>query len=277
MRENILAVIFLVLPFTLAGCHTDSAAVDSAKKGDVISNVSVISVGEKTSSKDTNTGDACTDDTNTNICTDTKEADDVMQDNLKDDEGFYISEITDEIFDRIYGLSFKEECTTRREDLRYLHILYVDFEGNTQNGELIVNERIADTTLDIFEKLYEAKYQIESVKLVDEFGADDEASMAANNSSAFNFRFISHTTTVSKHGLGLAIDINPLYNPYIKEVNGQLNIEPQNSGDYVDRTKSFSHKIDENDLAFKLFTEAGFNWGGSWTSCKDYQHFEYPN
>ena len=94
---------------------------------------------------------------------------------------------------------------------------------------------------------------------------------------SFNFRFISHTTTISKHGRGLAVDINPLYNPYIKEVNGQRSLEPSTAEPYVDRTADFPYKIDHNDLCYKLFMEHGFEWGGDWENAKDYQHFEVPD
>ena len=172
------------------------------------------------------------------------------------------------------GKSYKDNCTVPYEDLRYVHILHKDFEGNTKEGELVVNRLIAEDILEIFRELYNQSYPIEKVKLVDEYNADDEASMSDNNSSAFNFRFISYTTTISKHGLGLAIDINTLYNPYVKTVNGALNIEPANATEYVDRDKEFEHKIDHNDLCYRLFTEHGFEWGGDWNSAKDYQHFE---
>lgn len=98
--------------------------------------------------------------------------------------------------------------------------------------------------------------------------------MSDNNSSAFNFRFISHTTKISKHGLGMAVDINTLYNPYVKTVDGNLSVEPANAADYVDRSADFPHKIDHDDLCYQLFTEHGFTWGGDWTHSKDYQHFE---
>ena len=99
--------------------------------------------------------------------------------------------------------------------------------------------------------------------------------MSWGNSSSFNFRFITHSKKVSKHGYGLAIDINPLYNPYYKKTDeGEEIVEPINAKEYVDRTKEFKHKIDEKDPAYKLFTEHGFEWGGNWKSCKDYQHFE---
>lgn len=187
---------------------------------------------------------------------------------------FYISEITDDIFARMQGKSYKEDCTVPREDLRYVHVRHMGFDGEVKDGELVVNKAIADDVIAIFEELYKADYPIEKVRLVDEYDADDEASMSDNNSSAFNFRFISHTTRISKHGLGMAVDINTRYNPYVKTVDGKLSIEPANGADYVDRSKDFPHKIDHEDLCYKLFKEHGFTWGGDWTHSKDYQHFE---
>lgn len=189
-------------------------------------------------------------------------------------QDFYISEIPDDIFAQMQGKSYKADCTVPREQLRYVHVLHRGFDGSTKEGELVVNVSIAQDVLEIFEKLYRADYPIEKVRLVDAYNADDEASMSDNNSSAFNFRFISHTTKISKHGLGMAVDINTLYNPYIKQVNGQTVIEPANAGAYVDRTQDFPYKIDHQDLCYKLFTEHGFTWGGDWTHSKDYQHFE---
>ena len=187
---------------------------------------------------------------------------------------FYVSEIPDDIFAKMQGKSYKADCTVPREDLRYVHVLHTGFDGETKEGELVVNKAIADDVCDIFEKLYEAEYPIEKIRLIDEYNADDEASMSDNNSSAFNFRFISHTTKISKHGLGMAVDINTLYNPYVKTVDGKRSIEPANAADYVDRSVDFPHKIDHDDLCYQLFTERGFTWGGDWTHSKDYQHFE---
>lgn len=189
-------------------------------------------------------------------------------------DDFYISEIPDDIFAKMQGKSYKEDCTVPREDLRYVHVRHMGFDGEAKDGELVVNKAIADDVLAIFEELYKADYPIEKVRLVDEYDADDEASMSDNNSSAFNFRFISHTMRISKHGLGMAVDINTRYNPYVKTVDGKLSIEPANGADYVDRSKDFPHKIDHEDLCYKLFKEHGFTWGGDWTHSKDYQHFE---
>lgn len=192
------------------------------------------------------------------------------------DKDFCIIGITDEIFDRMKGKSFKDDCTVPREDLRYLHVLHKNIDGDVLEGEMVVNKYIAEDVLEILKELYEADYPIERMVLIDEYDADDEASMEDNNSSSFNFRLISHTNRVSKHGLGMAVDINTLYNPYTKVVDGERIIEPITGEPYLDRDASFPYKIEKGDLCYKLFTEHGFVWGGDWPDRKDYQHFEIP-
>ncbi|MCR4693911.1 MAG: M15 family metallopeptidase [Pseudobutyrivibrio sp.] len=179
-----------------------------------------------------------------------------------------------DIFARINGKSYKADCTIPLSDLRYLHVLYIGFDNETHQGEIICNKAIADDLLEIFEELYDNSYQIEKIALIDEYGADDEASMEANNTSCFNYRTMTNSTKVSKHGQGLAIDINPLYNPYVKGEGESMIVEPTNALEYVDRTKSYPGKISHDDLAYQLFTAHGFSWGGDWNSLKDYQHFE---
>ncbi|MCR5302236.1 MAG: M15 family metallopeptidase [Lachnospiraceae bacterium] len=189
-------------------------------------------------------------------------------------ESFYAEEISDEIFARMEGKSFPEECTTSREDLRYLHLLYRDIEGRAHEGEMVCNAAISSKLIDIFRKLYEAGYPIERMVLIDDYDADDMASMSDNNTSCFNFRVVSGTAKLSKHALGMAVDINPRYNPYVYTRDGETHIEPDNGADYTDRSADFDYKIDTDDLAYKLFTEAGFTWGGAWKNTKDYQHFQ---
>lgn len=196
---------------------------------------------------------------------------------INEDELFYISEISDDLFEKMKGKSFKDDCTLPRSDLRYVHVLHKTLTGETLTGELVVNYHIAEDTLEIFRALYDAGYPIEKIRLIDEYDADDESSMSDNNSSSFNFRFVSRTKNISKHGYGLAIDINPLYNPYITTVDGQTNVEPANATEYVDRESDFDYKITHDDLVYKLFKEHGFDWGGDWTNSKDYQHFEIPS
>lgn len=194
--------------------------------------------------------------------------------NAQNEGGFSISEITPEIFARIKGKSYKDNCPIPLEDLRYIRVLHKDKDGTTHEGEMICSVHIASDVLEIFRAMYEADYPIERVRLVDEYDADDETSMRDNNSSCFNFRFITHSTKISKHGLGLAVDINTLYNPYIRVTDKEIILEPSTAGDYVDRTKDFPYKITKEDLCYRLFTERGFEWGGEWKSLKDYQHFE---
>ena len=193
-----------------------------------------------------------------------------VEDSLK----FCQEVISDSIFARIDGKSFKEDCTTPREDLRYLRVLHYNKVGEVLPGELICHKDIADDLLSIFRKLYKAQYPIERMVLIDEYDADDEASMRANNTSAFNFRKASGMRTLSKHSTGMAIDINPLYNPLVKHREGRTRVYPSNATPYIDRSQDFPYKIVKGDLCYRLFKKYGFSWGGDWKSSKDYQHFE---
>ena len=189
-------------------------------------------------------------------------------------DGFNISEIDDKIFSRIAGKSYKVNCTVPLGELRRLELLHKNLSGEVLRGEMICNVAIAADVLDIFKQLFSANYPIEKVRLIDEYDADDELSMRDNNSSCFNFRVVSFTNRISRHGYGLAVDINPLYNPYIKTVNGKKIIAPDNSADFEDRTKNFPYKITADDLCCRLFKEKNFLWGGDcWDDEKDYQHF----
>ncbi len=193
------------------------------------------------------------------------------------EQNFYYTELSEEIKNRITGISYpetEEELRISYEDLAYVHVMHYDFDGQVQEGELICNKAIAEDLVEIFEELYLAKYPIQEIALVDEYNGDDEASMAANNSSCFNYRVISGTTKISNHAYGLAIDINPLYNPYVTGTGENVKVQPANAADYTDREGEFLYKIDHDDLCYQLFIEHGFTWGGDWISSRDYQHFE---
>lgn len=161
------------------------------------------------------------------------------------------------------------------DNLEILNVLYYDFNNEIKEGQLVCNKIISNKLLGIFKILFQNNYKIEKIKLIDEYDFDDIKSMEDNNTSCYNYRKILNTNRLSKHTYGLAIDINPLFNPYITlNKNNEIEIYPINSRKYIDRTKNFEHKIDENDLCYKLFIDNGFDWGGHWNN-PDYQHFEY--
>ena len=197
------------------------------------------------------------------------------------DEDFYYEPLSDNLRRYITGISYPAQTEEGQEpeitldELRYIHILHYNFDGNAVEGELICNEAIAQDLVEIFYELYRNEYQLERVLLIDEYDGDDTASMEDNNTSCFNYRVVSGTSRLSKHALGLAIDVNPFYNPYVTyNKDGSKNVSPAAAEFYADRSASFPYKIDENDLCYKLFIKHGFIWGGNWNNTKDYQHFQ---
>lgn len=186
-----------------------------------------------------------------------------------------ICTIDNQLFQRIRGKSYKDNCFVSLDDLRYVTVLHYGFDGQIYKGELIVNKIIAEKITCIFHELYDAEYPIEKICLVDEYDADDNASMADNNSSSFNYRTIDGMTKLSNHSLGLAIDINPLYNPYVRTLNGAYSVLPREGKPYVDRTQNCPYIIQKGDICYNTFLKYGFSWGGEWVDSKDYQHFEY--
>lgn len=203
--------------------------------------------------------------------------DDFMDDRIIYQEGFYYQSLSDTIKEKITGISYPaddDRAAISYDMLRYVHVLYYDFDNECQSGELICHKAIARDLTEIFYALYEARYPIEKIKLVDEYQGDDDLSMQDNNTSCFNYRALP-SGRLSNHAYGLAIDINPLYNPYITYAkDGTVKIAPQGGENYADRDQTFIGKIDKEDLAYQLFLQHGFTWGGNWRSSKDYQHFE---
>lgn len=207
----------------------------------------------------------------------------IPEDRVTYKDGFYYQPLDDVMIERITGCSYpilEEEAHIEigYEDLSYVVVQYVGFDFETHSGEIICNNAIAQDLVEIFYELYRNEYQIERISLIEEYNGDDLASCEANNTSCFNYRQVVGSSSLSKHALGMAIDINPLYNPYITfNGDGSANVYPDTAADYADRSKAFAYKIDENDLCYKLFIEHGFTWGGHWNSVKDYQHFQKAN
>ncbi|MBQ9559069.1 MAG: M15 family metallopeptidase [Bacteroidaceae bacterium] len=193
------------------------------------------------------------------------------------DTVFASQPIPDTVFLRMKGKSYPDGCTVPRSELRYLRLSYCNAEGLTQTGEMVCNKAIAADLVDIFRQLWLAGYRIERMRLIDDYDADDQRSMEANNTSCFCYRTISGTQTLSKHAQGLAVDINTLYNPYIFTRQGKTRIEPRGGRKWAynrDKRTDIPYKIDHHDLCYRLFLAHGFRWGGDWRTAKDYQHFE---
>lgn len=189
---------------------------------------------------------------------------------------FAASPVPDGVWMRMQGKSYQPNDHIGREDLCYLRVLHWDYDERTHLGEMVCNKLIAQKLLSIFRQLYEARYPIERMVLPDVYGADDELQMRDNNTSCFCYRPVARSAQLSKHAQGLAVDLNPLYNPYYKKSSsGKPFIQPATAEKYCDRSRAFRYKIDRSDLAYRLFTAHGFKWGGAWRSCKDYQHFEF--
>ena len=183
-----------------------------------------------------------------------------------------ISEIDDETRARIEPTSWRPGCPVGLEGLRLLTFPYVTFDGDVAMGELIVAAEVADQIGDVFRQLFEADYPIQRIELVDAYGGNDLVSMQANNTSAFNCREVAGKPGIwSNHALGLAIDINPLMNPY---VSGAF-VDPPEGADYLDRTDVRLGMVVAGDPAVQAFLAMGWRWGGNWTGLKDYQHFSH--
>ena len=156
------------------------------------------------------------------------------------------------------------------QDLRYVTVTYVGFDGDSRTGELVVHRSVASDVVEVFRTLHAEGFPIRSMRLVDDFGADDDASMAADNTSAFNCRPSTGSPGEwSQHSYGRAIDLNPRENPY---VSGGT-VLPPNGAAYVDRTRSGRGLVRPDGPVVTAFAAIGWTWGGTYTSVKDYQHF----
>lgn len=170
------------------------------------------------------------------------------------------------------GASWRPDCPVAPAELRRVDLDYVGFDGRLHRGELIVHETVVDDVVHIFGQLLRLGYPIERMRNVDRYaGADDELSMEDNNTSAFNCRPLPHSNSWSRHAYGMAIDLNPLINPYI---DGAGDLQPKNAGRYLDRRRTDPGLLHNGDPAVRAFTDRGWTWGGSWRNPIDYQHFE---
>jgi predicted small secreted protein len=170
--------------------------------------------------------------------------------------------------------SHRAACPVPLQRLRHMTVTHVRFDGTTTTGELVVHEDHAATVVSVFRELYDARWPIRRMRLVDDYRGDDELSMAADNTSAYNCRPVAGTDRWSEHAYGRAIDLNPVENPY---VTGSSFVPAEGARfARIDRSRGADVPpgvIRDGDLVVRAFARIGWGWGGHWSSAKDYQHF----
>ena len=167
------------------------------------------------------------------------------------------------------GSSWRAGCPVGPSQLRRVRVDYWGYDGTVHRGDLIVRSTVADDVARAFGRLYDARFQIQRIHPVTRYGSDDAASMAANNTSAFNCRPVTGGTGWSEHASGTALDINPIQNPYVTRSGTVL---PPAGRPYADRTVKVAGTINRNGVVRTAFAEIGWEWGGDWANPKDYQH-----
>ena len=170
---------------------------------------------------------------------------------------------------RMTGVSWRPGCPVSLRDLRLLRLTHWRFDAKVVPGRLVVHRDVARDVVEVFRRLYAARIPIRRMVPIDAYGASDFRSIEADNTSAFNCRFVEGTTRWSEHAYGRAIDLNPIENPY---VSGGRTSHPA-SRPYVERARRRPGMAYEGGALVRAFDAIGWGWGGRWTSVKDYQHF----
>ena len=180
-----------------------------------------------------------------------------------------ISPIDDVLAERMSS-SWRPGCPVPLEDLSHVSLTHWNLAGEAVPGEIVVRSDQAERVVEVFRTLFEARFPIERMQLVDDFEGDDVASMRADNTSGFNCREVANRPGHwSLHAFGLAIDVNPLLNPY---VHGDV-VEPPEGAPFVDRTRRLPGMIEADDVVVRAFAAIGWGWGGDFAGGPDYQHF----
>jgi hypothetical protein len=172
---------------------------------------------------------------------------------------------------RMKGRSWHRGCPVGLGKLRLLEVSHRGFDGEPHRGELVVHGRVARRIIDVMRSLYRHRFPIRRMKPIDAYGSDDRRSMAADNTSGFNCRFVAGRPGVwSQHAYGRAIDINPIENPYVSGSH----VSPPEGRPYADRSRDAKGMIHRGDHVVRAFRRAGWGWGGNWPGAtKDYHHF----
>jgi hypothetical protein len=184
---------------------------------------------------------------------------------------YSISKITPDVRKRIVGASWHRGCPVPLANLRYVRVRYWSFRHRERTGELVVNRDAARAIVRVFRRLYQNGYPVRRMRLVDDYGANDFRSIEADNTSAFNCRYVDGTTRWSNHAFGRAVDVNPIENPFVS--SGGTTSHPA-SRRYVDRSaRRHPAMILRGDRTVRAFAAEGWGWGGNFSGYKDYQHF----
>jgi hypothetical protein len=170
--------------------------------------------------------------------------------------------------------SYRAACPVPPAQLRLVRVGYWGFDGRARVGSLVVNRRVTGDVIAVFRRLYAARFPIRRMAPLSAYRGNDDASMAADNTSAFNCRAAVGSTTGSwsMHAYGLAIDVNPVENPYL--LRGRP--LPPAGMRYLDRAHVRAGMAVEGGVLVRAFESAGWKWGGGWGGSPDYQHFSIP-
>jgi len=171
---------------------------------------------------------------------------------------------------RMVGVSWRPGCPVGLDDLRLLKVRHWGFDGRVHRGRLVVHEDSARGMVRVMRRLFRLHFPIRRMQLVDAYGADDHRSMDADNTSAFNCRYVSGTTRWSEHAYGHAIDVNPIENPY---ADGEGYVSPPAGAPFADRGQRAKGLIHRGGDVVAAFASIGWEWGGNWSWPKDFQHF----
>lgn len=170
--------------------------------------------------------------------------------------------------ERMTGVSWHRSCPVGLGELRLLTLTHWGFDGEVHRGRLIVNRDATTAMLGALRTLFHLHYPIRQMRLVDAYGADDHRSMDADNTSAFNCRFVAGSGGVwSQHAYGRALELNPLENPYVTE-SGY--VSPPAGASYADRSRHAKGLIHRGGPVVDAFAAVGWEWGGNWPWPRDY-------
>ena len=162
--------------------------------------------------------------------------------------------------------SYRAGCPVGPVELRTIAVSHWGFDGKPHVGRVVVAKRVAPGLVSVFQTLWRAKFPIRRLQPVSAYRGSDDASMAADNTSAFNCRFVGGTSRWSMHAFGEAIDVNPVENPYVRGST----VSPPAGRAYLGRSRERPGMAVVDGVLVRAFAAAGWKWGASFG---DYQHF----